>query len=163
MLASFLVITLVREDIAPPMAGAVYAGGAALCFTVRASAGWLLTHDVLRFVSGMLITATLCMLVLGSAAPQPLLVSAGVLAMGVGWGWQGLFSHAVAELGSDRPGAATGLTHAGIFAGGAVGPPIFGVIAQSSFGLAWFIAAVVALFASIAVLAGRHAGFQSAQ
>lgn len=158
MLASFLVISLVRHDVTPAAAGAVYAVGAGLCFAVRASAGWLLTRDVLRVVAGMLVIAMLCMLALGTDAPQPFLLSAAVMAMGVGWGWQGLFAHAVAELGPDRPGAATGLTHAGIFAGGACGPPAFGIIAQSSFSIAWFTAATVALIAAVTVLAGRRAG-----
>ena len=156
MLGSFLIISLVRHGVAATEAGAYYAAGAGVCVVTRTTAGWLIRRDRLRAVAAMMLVGGVSMAPLGGSSPPPVLVVAGVVAMGLGWGWQGLFAHAVADLGADRPGAATGATHAGIFVGGTVGPPVFGLLALQSFSLAWSAAAAATLLAAVAVLVGRR-------
>ena len=54
------------------------------------------------------------------------------------------------------PGRATGITQTGTYVGGAVGPILFGAIAENaSYSSAWVLAALLGLAASAAVLVGR--------
>ena len=88
---------------------------------------------------------------------DPLVQFVGVpLAFGAGWAWPGLFNLSVVRASPGRGTRATGITQTGTYVGGAVGPLVFGAIAESaSYSAAWVVAAVLGLAASGAVLVGR--------
>lgn len=88
----------------------------------------------------------------------PLLLVALVAAFSLGWGWNGLFSFAVATRFPTQAARATALNSIGGRAGGVIGPFIFGFIAtHGSFAMAWLIAAIAAgTGAIIIVLAQRY-------
>ncbi|HET9079352.1 MAG TPA: MFS transporter [Trebonia sp.] len=80
-----------------------------------------------------------------------------VLALGAGWGWNGLFNYAVVASYRDAPARATGITQVGGRLGGVLGPFVVGLVAQQlSYSAAWLVAGVAALAAAGSMLAGGH-------
>ena len=81
-----------------------------------------------------------------------LLVAGALVAFSIGWGWPGLFNLAVVDARRAAPGAATGVTQAGIYIGAAGGPALFGLL-SSEFGYdaAWATSAALALAAAGAI------------
>jgi hypothetical protein len=69
----------------------------------------------------------------------PLLLGIGVaVGFAAGWGYNGLFLYAVVRLHPQAPARTTGIAPAGAFAGGVIGPPLFGLIGASmSYATAW--------------------------
>lgn len=104
----------------------------------------------------MLATGALGMAVLASSS-VPLLVPGTVLAFGLGWSWPGLLTFAVVRLNPTAPAVATSITQTGVFAGGAVGPLLFGLLVLvSSYRVAWSAAALALLVAAVLMLVGRQ-------
>lgn len=57
------------------------------------------------------------------------------------------------------PAAVTGVTQAGVYTGGVVGPPLFGLVVQSaSFQVAWTIGGIALAVAAALVLGGVRPG-----
>ena len=82
---------------------------------------------------------------------------ATVLAYGAAWGWPGLFNFAVVTQNPGGPAKATGVTQAGIFVGGIVGPPAFAVAVQlAGYKMAWLSGgAALAIAAATLTVAQR--------
>ena len=75
-----------------------------------------------------------------------------MLAFALGWGWPGLLNLAVVRLHPAAAAAATSVTQAGVFTGGALGPVVFGLLVQTwSYGVAWSAAAAALLLAALLV------------
>lgn len=80
-----------------------------------------------------------------------------VVALGAGWGWNGLLNFAVVRTHPEAPAAATGITQVGARLGGVVGPVVVGVaIAHGSYTDGWMVAVAAALCSAAAVLVGRR-------
>ncbi|GAB3286402.1 MFS transporter [Kineosporia babensis] len=96
----------------------------------------------------------LALLALGNV---PVVVAGGLVAFALGWSWPGLLLFAVVRLGRDRPNSAAAYVQSGAFAGGALGPLVFGLIAGSAgYQAAWFtMAAGMALGAGLLMAARR--------
>lgn len=91
-----------------------------------------------------------------AASNRPLFVGGAVLALGSGWGWNGLFNFAVIRTHLHAPASATGVTQVGGRLGGMAGPAVLGAVAaQDSFGVAWLVAAGAAAGGACAMLMGR--------
>ncbi len=73
-----------------------------------------------------------------------------------GWAWPGLMNFAVTKRYPHAPAAASSITQTGVYAGGAVGPIAFGLIADhGGWNAAWIAAcAAMAAAAALIVLAG---------
>jgi MFS family permease len=71
-----------------------------------------------------------------------------------GAGWNGVMAAALAEIGgADRAGSALGLTLTAIFGTSAVGPLVFGMIAdRTSLDTAWAVSALIAGLGVLPVL-----------
>ena len=79
----------------------------------------------------------------------PLVVLGALIAFGFGWAWPGLLIFAVVRVGRDRPASASSAVQSGGFAGGALGPPLFGwLIVTTSYETGWLVAAVLLLAAA---------------
>jgi MFS family permease len=86
-----------------------------------------------------------------------LILPGALLAFVAGWGWPGLFNFAVVKTSPGAPAAATGITQTGASGGAAVGPLVFGLVAEvASYDVAWLVCGATALGALVAILTGRR-------
>jgi MFS family permease len=86
-----------------------------------------------------------------------LIFPGALLAFAAGWGWPGLFNFAVVKTNPGAPAAATGITQTGASGGAAVGPLVFGLVAETaSYEVAWLVSGAFALSALTAILVGRR-------
>ena len=158
-LGAFLVESSVTAGLRVETAGLLLASGSAASIVVRVLFGRLadgMNGGRLLLVAGMLATgvAGFVMLATGEVA---LILPGVLLAFAAGWGWPGLFNFAVVKTSPGHPAAATGVTQTGASAGAAVGPLVFGVVAEAaSYDVAWLVSGASALGALAAILAGRR-------
>jgi MFS family permease len=152
--ATFLVLYSVDIGFSAAAAGLLLAAGSLAGIATRLIAG----HQMDRRDVGGLPTVSVFLL-LGAiglgviATGVPALVVVGTLAAYIfGWGWSGLLTYSVVRVNPLAPAAATGITMTGTFVGAAIGPPLFGVLAEGiSFTVAW-IATAAALVAAGAIM-----------
>jgi MFS family permease len=162
-LAAFLATAAVAAGFAKGSAGLIVAAAGAAAIVGRVASGVLADRRGGRHfpVVAMMLAvgaAGYGMAALGAGLNERwLLVPASVVALGAGWGWNGLFNFAVVRTHFDAPARATGITQVGGRLGGVLGPLTVGlVITHSSYRDAWTLTTVVALVAAGAVLIGRH-------
>ena len=143
-LATFLVPYAVDVGFGEGAAGVLLAAGSVLGIITRIIMGWLIDR---RTAGGLATVATF--LALGAAGiallttgSDPAIVVGSLVAFTFGWGWSGLFTFAVVRRNPGAPAAATGITMTGIYVGAAVGPALFGLVAETSFTAAWIIMSV---------------------
>jgi cyanate permease len=155
-LGAFLVDSLVTAGVAAARAGVLLSVGSVGAIMSRLAAGW--AADRTRLDLNVLIAT---MMAVGGVAflffpevldtsfrgPVVLLGFAGVL------GWAGVFQLAVVRSHLRAAAAATGFTQAGMYAGGLLGPILFGIAVTSvGYTFAWRAAGTAALIASLLVL-----------
>ncbi|CAN5875028.1 MFS transporter [soil metagenome] len=118
--------------------------------------GWSPLIATAALVAGGAIA--LALLGVATASGSSVALVAGTIgAFGVGWAWTGLYFLAAVRVSPDAPGAGTGVAMAGISAGAAVGPLLFGAAAgRWSYTVAWVGAAAMMAVASSVVLAGAR-------
>ena len=153
---SYLVQAATEAGTSPGTAGTALALGGLVGICSRVVAAASASPDPRRRL------ATVSVLVAGAAGGYaalaiaqhgPVLLLGTLLAYVAGWGWNGLFIHAVVGLYPDHPASSTGVSQAGAFMGSVVGPPLFGVVSQAtSYRVAWTATALLSL-ASAAVIA----------
>lgn len=86
-----------------------------------------------------------------------LFVVGAVVALGAGWGSNGLFNFAVVRTHIEAPARATGVIQVGGRLGGMLGPVIVGIVVDHwSYAAAWLLAGATSLVGAGAVLNGRH-------
>ncbi len=159
-LGGFFVESAIDAGIEPGQAGLAFAVGSLISIIVRMAVGAAADRH-----PGNLLGVVAVMIALGALTSalftwrSPAMPIIGVpLAFGAGWAWPGLFNLSVVRASPDFPGRATGITQTGTYVGGAVGPILFGVIAESAgYAAAWWLAFGLGLGAAGAVLAGRSA------
>lgn len=113
---------------------------------------------------GLLLTVTWMVTVgavgcglLAVAGSPWVLGPATVMAFGYGWGWPGLYQFAIVKLNPGAPGDATGTVMVGMFAGGMLGPVLFGlVVARASYPVAWIAQSAVLLTGAVLTLLVRN-------
>ena len=158
-LGAFLVESSVAGGLRVETAGLLLASGSAASIAVRVLFGRIadgMSGGRLLLVAAMLATgvAGFAMLATGEVA---LIVPGALLAFAAGWGWPGLFNFAVVKTSPGAPAAATGITQTGASGGAAVGPLVFGLVAEAaSYQVAWFVCGAFALGALAAIVAGRR-------
>lgn len=144
-------------------AGLLLAVGSGLSVVVRIVIGHRADRRYgrnLPVVAAMTLGGAVCLALIGTLPQVWAVVVLGVLAFAVGWSWPGLFLYAVARLGRDAPTQASSVVQAGAFAGGALGPAVFGLIVSLvSFQAAWYAASLAFVVAGGLVLAARR-GFR---
>lgn len=163
-LGSFVTSSGVAFGLSAGAAGLVQAMGSAVSLAVRLGAG--LIGDRRRMSHVHAITGVAAMMAAGAvgfglmsfgrAGPY---VAGACIAYGGAWAWPGLFNFAVTRRYPHFPAAATGITQTGVYMGGAVGPLLFGILAQrTSYATAWISAAGVAVAAAVVLASGRAGG-----
>jgi MFS family permease len=158
---AFLVDGAVAEGVSPARAGLLLTAGSALSIVVRLVAGHLADRGrdgaALPAVAAMLAVGAGGLVLLAGRGDGAVLWLAVALVFGAGWGWNGLFNLAVVRGNPTAPAAASGITQTGVYAGGVVGPPLFGLVAQhAGYPAAWRAAAVVAALAAATCLLGTR-------
>lgn len=154
---SFVATTGAHRGFDPRVVAGAQIIGSLCCIGVRVAATWQAAE-----LRGPLLLRAVAAL-LGAGAAGYLFISSGavvafaigvVVAYGCGWGWNGLFNLSLTHARPSRIARSTGLTQAGVFCGGVLGPLLFTVIAErDGFRPAWAGVALVA--AGSAVLLGQ--------
>jgi MFS family permease len=154
---SFLVAAAPDVGLSGADAALVLALGSALSIVTRLVAGARADSgrgDALRTVAAMMAVgaAGFALVSTGSAV---LFVVGSLLVLTVGWGWMGLFAFSILRRYRAAPERATGIMQTGFFAGGVVGPGVFGLLVDlGGFGPAWLGAGAGALVAAVVVWTG---------
>ncbi|MBD8870890.1 MFS transporter [Nocardioides donggukensis] len=148
-----------RVGLTASEAGLLMAAGSLGSIVVRVASGHRAdrrTGGNLPVVAWQMYAGALCFV--GLAIGEAWAVAGfGLLAFTVGWAWPGLLLFAVARIGRDRPAAASGVVQAGAFAGGAVGPLVFGIlVGQVGYAPAWLAGAVLFVAAGSLILLARR-------
>ncbi len=157
----FLTVTAVQAiGVTPEIAASAFAGAFVAATVARLFWGWY--SDRFMRESRVVLLAGLCALSavasLGFALLRPslavLLIPAALFIGFCGAGWNGVMAAALAEIGgADRAGSALGLTLTAIFGTSAVGPLVFGMIAdRTSLDTAWAVSALIAALGVLPVL-----------
>ena len=149
----FVVPTAVAAGIDIATAGVILAVASATGIVSRILAGWQADRRGgrhLRAIALMVATGAVGHALLGSGA-RPLAITVGaVLGFAAGWGWNGVYALAITEENPDAPAVATGRTHVGGYVGSAVGPLVFGWLAEfRGYGVAWATITVTTLLGAL--------------
>jgi MFS family permease len=162
-LTAFAVLAAAQVGFGKSAAGLLAALGGAAAVTARIWVGFYADRSRRdRFaVAASMVTvgaAGFAALAASMRTESRWLFAAGiVLALGIGWGWNGLFNFAVVSSYRDAPARATGITQVGGRLGGVLGPFTIGLVAQQvSYSAAWLVAGAVTLAAAASMLAGRR-------
>ena len=156
--AAFLTTYAVAVGFGEGAAGLLLAVSSTAGLLTRIAAGWLADHTRLGLPAvALLIVAGAGGVVLLDTAVPTLVIPGSILALGAGWGYAGLFNLTVVRTNPDAPAIATGITQAGVYAGAALGPLVFGIVSeQLSFTVAWGFLALVGLSAAATMLVGAR-------
>lgn len=157
----FLTVTAVQViGVTPALAATAFACAFGAATVARLFWGWY--SDRFMRENRIALLAVLCALSacasLSFALLRPsvalLLIPAALFIGFCGAGWNGVMAAALAEIGgADRAGSALGLTLTAIFAASAVGPLVFGTIADhTSLDTAWTVNAAIGMLGVLPVL-----------
>jgi MFS family permease len=157
----FLTVTAVQViGVTPALAATAFACAFIAATVARLFWGWYsdryMRHSrvvLLAVLCGLSATASFSFALLRPSLAL-LLIPAAVFIGFCGAGWNGVMAAALAEIGgADRAGSALGLTLTAIFAASAVGPLIFGAIADhTSLDTAWTVSAAIGALGVLPVL-----------
>ncbi|KQP57169.1 MFS transporter [Agreia sp. Leaf283] len=162
VIGGFTVQTAVERGFGPAEAGFIVVGASIAGIVVRIAVGMAADRGLggtMRTVAVMLLLGAVG---LGGIAygSGPVFIAGCVLAFGAGWGWNGLVHYTIAQRAGAFTASATGLVQGGAYAGGAVGPLLFGFLGtQAGLGVGWAVAAGCAVASGVAAyLASRLEG-----
>jgi cyanate permease len=160
---TFVVVSAVRTGLRPAAAGILVAVVSSVAVAVRVGLGAVANRLISRpftWVTAMVLSGAAGCGLLAVGTSQHLLavfVLGAVIAVGIGWGWSGLFYLGVVGSNRGSEAKATSIVQVGGGAGTALGPLIFGVVASSvSFTAVWVGAACVGVVAGLAMITGAH-------
>lgn len=158
-LLAYLVVYADDAGLSESAAGLVLAVAGIVCVATRVRVGVRADRHRAPLVPQMatlvLVGSIGFLLLVVGVAPTVALGS--VLAIGIGWGWSGLYILAAVEHGAAAPGRAVGTAVMGAFAGSMLGPLLVALVATTaSFEVAWAVCAVLALAGGTVFLAARR-------
>ena len=160
-LGSFGVSAFTEAGFGEGAAGLATSIGSALVVLVRLRLGVWSDRTVrahLPVVGAMVLIGALGWAVMAAMTPAALIVG-GLLAYTFGWGWAGLFNVAIARANPNAPAAASGVTQTGTYLGVAIGPFVFGLLAEHvGYDVAWTFAAGAAVLAAMTISFGARLG-----
>ena len=158
-LGSFFVSYSVSIGVEEQVAGVLLALGGFCGIIARLVAGRLIDRMAqadFTAIASMMVAGALGIVILNLGGYLGLLIG-GFIGFTAGWGWSGLFTFAVVKDNPEAPAAAWGVAQTGKFLGAAVGPLIFGIIADRvSFDAAFWIATVALLTAAVLIIYVRN-------
>lgn len=158
-LGAFLPAWTYSLGVSTGASGLLLALCAAVCVAARVLSGWAGDRRAGRNIPWVAAQMSLGAVgfVLLAQGDLPLVVLGALIAFGFGWAWPGLLIFAVVRVGRDRPASASSAVQSGGFAGGALGPPLFGwLIVTTSYETGWLAAAGLLLAAAALLLYCRR-------
>lgn len=153
--AAFYVESVIAGGNSAGLAGLFLAAGGIFGMLGRFIFAWrlgnsgqsLLSTSVIMSIGGLGLIG----LVYVHSGWQLLLVT--LVAIGAGWGWNGLLTLAVVTSYPKTPARASGYIVLGAASGGIIGPALFGVVVQSQgFAVSWTLASACFFFAALILL-----------
>lgn len=157
-LLAYLVVFAVGAGLSTAAAGILLALASIICVATRIGLGVLADRrpqSRLPQMAGLALAGVAGFALLAVEAPWAT-VAGCTLAIGIGWGWAGLYVLTAVEQGSGAPGRAVGAAATGTFAGAMVGPPLVGLLsAEASFAIAWLVCGALCLAAAWAFVGAR--------
>lgn len=163
---AFYVQAALDKGIGAGEAGVLLAVGSALGIMGRFVFTWRLSARSRPFAITAALTAIGAVGIIGIAAAQSVgtLLLATVVAFAAGWGWNGLFTHAVVASHRQVAARASGMLVAASATGGVLGPSSFGLLAtRVGISVAWTVAAAEMLLASVLWLLHTRAETRAGQ
>lgn len=161
-MGTFLVSYTVGLGESPSTAGLILTAASVAGISARIVGGWIVDRRGTTGVGelqAMLAIGAVGLLLITIGIPG-LIWLGPILAFAGGWGWSGIMTFVAVRIEPTAPASATGVTQAGVFLGGTLGVPIFGLIVEAtSYAAAWGATVVTMLLALMLVhLVGRRAG-----
>jgi cyanate permease len=160
---TFVVVSAVQTGFRPAAAGILVAVVSSVAVAARVGLGAVANRLVSRpfiWVTVMVLSgAAGCGLLAVGTSQHILAVFAlgASIAVGVGWGWSGLFYLGVVGSNRGSEAKATSIVQVGGGAGTALGPLVFGVVASSlSFTAVWIGAGCVGVVAACTMVIGAR-------
>ncbi len=159
-IAAFYVESAVAAGIRPGVAGALLATGSVTGIGTRILWGAVADRSPRTHVpllAGLLAFGSLAYVLMGRVSDPLALAAVTVLFFASGWGWPALFQYTVVSRNPGAPAIATGIVGAGLYAGGIVGPLVFGALVErSGYEVAWtYVAMSGAMSAVLFYIGGR--------
>lgn len=155
-LVAYLVVYAADAGLSEGAAGILLAVASVVCVATRVRSGVRVDRrraPLLPQMAALVLAGTVgfALLVVGAA---PAVAVGSVLAIGIGWGWSGLYILAAVEHGGARSCRAVGTAVTGSFAGATLGPLLVGLVATTaSFEVAWAVCAGLSVAGAAAFLA----------
>jgi len=154
-LGSFFVSYSVSIGIEEQVAGVLLSIGGLCGIIARLVAGRLIDRMVqadFTVIASMMVAGAVGLFIVNLGSYAGLLIG-GLIGFTAGWGWSGIFTFAVVKDNPEAPAAAWGVAQTGKFLGAAIGPLLFGVVADSvSFDAAFWMSTVALLIAAGLIL-----------
>ena len=158
-LGSFFVGYSVSIGVEEQVAGVLLAIGGFCGIIARLVAGRLIDRMAqadFTAIASMMTAGALGIVILNLGGYLGLLIG-GFIVFTAGWGWSGLFTFAVVKDNPEAPAAAWGVAQTGKFLGAAIGPLVFGIVADRvSFDAAFWMATVALLTAAGLIIYVRN-------
>lgn len=158
-MGAFFVVSADSSGLAPQDAGLLLAVGSVAGIMGRLFFAWSLANTLRPFlaVAALMGLGGSGTALIATGASGPLLVVATMIAFGAGWGWNGIFVHAVVRANPHRPAAAMGIVVSATAAGGVAGPLLFGLaVTTGGYGVAWSACFGLFLAAGALMLVGSR-------
>lgn len=163
-LTAFSVVAATSTGFSRSAAGVVAAAGGACAVIGRIVIGR--RADRRSRPPGQLVVAMLVggaagfavMMAAAASSSRWLFVAGIALALGLGWGCNGLFNYMIVDRYRHAPAAATGVTGVGARIGGVLGPITVGLLVgtSSSYTAGWAVAMLASLLAAVSIVAAEH-------
>jgi MFS family permease len=155
----FVVPTAIEAGIDIASAGVILAIASTSGIVTRVLAGWQADRrgrDHFRAIATMVFVGAVGYAFLGIGA-DPMIVTVGaIIGFAAGWGWNGVFALAITDENPSAPAVATGRTHVGGYVGSAVGPLMFGWLAQfRGYGIAWAVMVLTTMIGALIMFFGH--------
>ena len=155
VMPAFYVTAAVRAGTSAQIAGTLLATASAAAILARIGTGYAsdrMASGHLRLCAKMMAAGAVGLALL--MTQQPGFMAAGLLiGLSGAWGLNSVFWFAVMRAYADTPGTTTGMVATAGHGGAALGPIVFGIVAQTiSFGAAWAVASIMAVMASFVLL-----------
>jgi MFS family permease len=149
----FMVDAAVENGWGVSSAGILLSVGSIAALLVRLVSGWAIDrsqHMAQIGVAILMATGSVGLLLLAFVPEVPALYVLGtIIGFGAGWGWPGLLHFSVVHAHRDAAATATGFVQSGVFAGGVLGPAIFGYVVDGfSYTAAWGVGAAALLISA---------------
>lgn len=155
-LTTFAVDGAVTAGLSPRAAGSLLVAGSIGSILVRVAVGIRADRrdeDHFRTVVALILVGSIGYGML-SAGTTHLIIVGVMFGFAFGWGFNGLFWHAIIAMEPKAPGQVTGLVLPGGMMGAVIGPPVFGWIVEAAgYPLAWLVAGGWALMGAAVILA----------